>query len=108
MNDNSEANVNKTKQVKVGIFGKIYTIKSDTDSAYIEKVADYVDQKMKTLSASSEVVDSSKIAVLAALNIADELFKTKNEFINKMKFQEQKTADLLNRLEQEFKNLGDD
>jgi cell division protein ZapA len=44
-----------------------------TDSEYIEKLASIVDAKMRAVSAHGTTVDSLRVAVLAALNIADEL-----------------------------------
>ena len=46
---------------------------SGTDAVYIERLADMVDAKMRAVSAHSTTVDSLRVAVLAALNIADEL-----------------------------------
>ena len=107
MSGKIELTENKSRQIKVDIFGKTYTLKGDSESGYVEKIADYVDQKMKALSTNSEIVDSSKIAILAALNIADELFKTKDELIGKLKLNEEKAADLLNLLNNEFKKCED-
>lgn len=105
MADKFEITENKSKQIKVDIFGKTYTLKGDSESGYVEKIAGYVDQKMRALSDNSELVDSSKIAILAALNIADELFKMKDELLGKLKLNEEKAADLLNLLNNEFKNF---
>jgi len=100
MADKLEIAGNKSRQIKVDIFGKTYTLKGD-----VEKIADYVDQKMRALSTNSAIVDSSKIAILTALNIADELFKTKEELLNELKLNEQKVDHLLNLLNQEFKSF---
>lgn len=65
--------------VKTEIFGQNYTIHGDLDEAYVLKLADYVDQKMRAVVAATSTVDTQRIAVLAALAIADELHSAKNE-----------------------------
>lgn len=61
--------------VDVEIFGETYPIKAGDDAAYITEIASFVDGKMREVAGSGKVVTTSKIAILAALNIADELFK---------------------------------
>jgi cell division protein ZapA len=61
--------------VPVVIFGQTYSVRADEDGSYIEELARYVDTKMRTLAESTGTSDSLKVAVLAALNIADEFFK---------------------------------
>ena len=63
-----------TDVVVVEIFGRQYPIRSDLDQAYVAQLAQYVDQKMYA-SAEQTPGDMVRIAVLAALNIADEHFK---------------------------------
>jgi cell division protein ZapA len=58
--------------VVVEIYDQIYQL-SGTDSAHIQKLADVVDSKMRAVAAHGATVDSLRVAVLAALNIADEL-----------------------------------
>jgi len=58
--------------VVVEIYDQVYQLRG-TDAAYIEKLAGIVDAKMRAVSAHGATVDSLRVAVLAALNIADEL-----------------------------------
>jgi cell division protein ZapA len=58
--------------VRVEIFDQAYNLRG-TDPAYIMKLAEYVDGKMRAVSEQTSTVDSARLAVLAALNIADEL-----------------------------------
>lgn len=60
------------QSVAVDIFDQIYHLRG-TDPAYIEQLARVVDSKMRAVSAHGNTVDSLRVAVLAALNIADEL-----------------------------------
>jgi cell division protein ZapA len=59
--------------VKVEIFGQTYSIQGDLDQAYVQKLARYVDEKMNAIADVTRTVDTQKVAVLAALAIADEL-----------------------------------
>ena len=78
----------KTKVVKVNILGQDYVVRSAAGQKYLEKVAAYVDEKMEEIKASG--IDDSqqlRIAILAAMNITDELFtykKEKQKFIDKV------------------------
>ncbi len=58
--------------VVVDIYDQVYQLRG-TDPEYIEKLAGIVDAKMRAVSAQGTTVDSLRVAVLAALNIADEL-----------------------------------
>jgi len=60
--------------VKVTIFGTEYPVKGDADSQYIEEVAAYVDEKMREVAQGLSVKSTTKVAILTALNITDELF----------------------------------
>ena len=60
------------QSVSVEIYDQIYRLRG-SDPAYIERLAASVDAKMRAVSAHGSTVDSLRVAVLAALNIADEL-----------------------------------
>ncbi len=61
--------------VQVQIFGHSYTIRGEADQEYILGVAAYVDRKMREVTEKLPVASLSKVAVLASLNLADELMK---------------------------------
>jgi cell division protein ZapA len=65
--------------VKVQIFGQTYSIQGDLDARYVQKLAEYVDKKMQAIADATATVDTQKIAVLAALAIADELHNMQRE-----------------------------
>jgi cell division protein ZapA len=69
----------KTNLVHVDILGQTYAVKAGADPGYVEKLAAFVDEQMKEVSRASGAVDSVRIAVLAALNIADECFRLRRE-----------------------------
>ena len=60
------------KSISVEIYDQVYHLRG-TDPAYIEHLARLVDHKMRAVSAQGGTVDSLRVAVLASLNIADEL-----------------------------------
>ena len=78
----------KAKVVKVKILGQDYVVRSSAGQKYLEQVAKYVDDKMEEIKASG--IDDSqqlRIAILAAMNITDELFaykKEKKKFVDKV------------------------
>src|SRR6266699_3159498 len=57
--------------VRVEIFDQGYNLRG-TDADYIIKLAEYVDSKMRAVAEQTHTVDTARLAVLAALNIADE------------------------------------
>jgi cell division protein ZapA len=65
--------------VKVEIYGTEYRIKGEANAEYIKKVAEYVDAKMRQMAQASVTGAVSKIAILSAINIADELFRERQE-----------------------------
>jgi cell division protein ZapA len=67
----------KPNLIHVEIFGQTYAVKAGTDPGYVEKLAAYVDAQMREVSRTAGAVDTVRIAVMAALNIADECFRLK-------------------------------
>ena len=70
---------NGNGSVRVEIYDQTYQLRG-SDPAYINKLADYVDTKMRLIAQQASTVDSLRVAVLAALNIADEYLILKNKF----------------------------
>jgi cell division protein ZapA len=60
--------------VKIDIYDQSYNVNTDQNEEYLQELAAYVDSKMRAVGEAARTVDSLKVAVLAALNIADELF----------------------------------
>ncbi|HHY13671.1 MAG TPA: cell division protein ZapA [Thermoanaerobacterales bacterium] len=67
-------------RIKVTINGEEYFVKGSVPPEYIKKIANYVDQKMTNLAEGNPYLSTSKIAVLAALNITNELFTVTREY----------------------------
>jgi cell division protein ZapA len=60
--------------MKIEIYDQIYNVNSGQDEEYLKTLADYVDGKMREVADATRIADSLKVAVLTALNIADEMF----------------------------------
>ncbi|RMF09319.1 MAG: cell division protein ZapA [Candidatus Neomarinimicrobiota bacterium] len=69
--------------VRVTILGQEYAVKAPTDPDYIRRIADYVNAKMNEVqSAAGPEQNATRIAILAAMNISDELFTVRKECEN--------------------------
>src|ERR1043165_1878016 len=66
-----------TPTIRVELYNQTYNIRSDGDSEYITQLAEFVDGRMREISSGTLTVDSLKVAILAALHIADELHRLK-------------------------------
>ena len=64
--------------LSVEIHGQRYPIRSTLDQAYVARLASYVDEKMRVAADQTPTGDSVRLAVLTALNIADELFRCRD------------------------------
>jgi cell division protein ZapA len=64
--------------IRVEIYNQTYTIRSDGDNEYIIELAEFVDLRMREIASGTLTVDSLKVAILAALHIADELHRLKH------------------------------
>ena len=65
--------------LKVRIYGAEYSIRGEADANYIKAIAEYLDSKMREVDKNVRVDSSLKVAILASLNIADELFRERQE-----------------------------
>jgi cell division protein ZapA len=87
------------KIIEIEIYGRTYKIrvKGEEDEKYISHLTTYVDQKMEEIAVKSKSTDPLKIAVLAALNIADEYFLTQQKF--------DQLGDVIGQMETEMDDL---
>lgn len=90
---------NNGNLAKVSIFGHEYTVKAPADSNYIKSIAEYVDTKMREVQEGMPNVQSTeRIAILAAMNISDELFsskRTKEVFSSEVETKIQSLIDII-------------
>ncbi len=68
-----------TTSVDVEIFGATYHVRGEHDREHLQKLAAVVDTKMREISEKVPTVDTGKIAILAALNLADELVQCNDQ-----------------------------
>jgi cell division protein ZapA len=72
--------MSEKNKITIEIFGQHYTLKGTASSSHMRLVAGYVDDKMTQLGEVNPKLDARKIAVLSAVNIADEYFRLKEEY----------------------------
>ena len=83
-------------QITVNIFGSDYTLVSDGNDSYLKSIAQYLDNKMREIDRSQNLKSSSRLAILAALNIAEELFQER-EYTKKLLAQVNEEARRMNQ-----------
>lgn len=88
----------------VEIFGREYKIRGVADELYIRKIAGYVDKKMREVPAGSSLPSHDRLAILAALNIADELFQERKQSSDVHSSIEQKVHKLIGILDQNLQS----
>ncbi len=82
--------------MEIKVFGQTYTVKTDAEEGHIQEVARYVNEKMDEVLKKTRSVSTLNVAILTALNIADDLLKEK----------ENRTA-ILREIEIRSKDLAD-
>ena len=88
-------------QVQISIFGQEYSVKAPADPEYIQKIAEYVDGKMREVqSGFTSTQSSTRIAILAAMNIADELFNARQSGDIDSSSVEQKISSLIDFIDE--------
>jgi cell division protein ZapA len=85
---------------QVEIFGQTYSVRAEGDSSYIHDLARFVDSRMKEVAEQTATVDTTKIAILAALNIADDLHRVERSRMDN-------PTDALARAERLIRKLDD-
>jgi len=90
--DDTKSSVNR---VTVSIFNEEYVVKGEENPEYIEMLASFVDRRMKMIQQRNPNLSSTKVAVLTALNLADELNKLQEDY-----------DELVKNLEEEKKSRG--
>jgi len=95
-----------TKATTVEILGREYRIRGAEDEAYVREVARYVDAKLREVSLGSTQPPSDRVAILAAMNIADELFQLRRAATDEMSTIEKKTQNLISLLDESMSVEG--
>ena len=91
----------ESNQVSISIFGKEYSVKAPADPEYIIKIGEYLDGKMREVqSGFSTTQSSTRIAILAAMNITDELFNARQTGESENTEVEQKISSLIELIDE--------
>ena len=91
----------ESNQVQISIFGQEYSVKAPADSDYIKKIAEYLDAKMREVQSGFTTTQSStRIAILAGMNITDELFNSRQSSESENTEVEQKISSLIELIEE--------
>ena len=87
-------------KVTVNILGRTYDVQSAPgDELLIYSLAEYVEQKINEVQRDTGIVDTQKLAILVALNIADEYFRLKNSRENVSVNLDKKTDEMIKALD---------
>ena len=93
------------KSVTVTIYGQEYTLRGDADANYVEQVAALVDLKMREISGRSDLASTGKVAILAAVNLADELLRERQKHQEALTLLEERTGQIATFLDSEMEKL---
>lgn len=91
---------------QVEIFGKKYTIRSDSDPSYTAEVADFVDKKIREVAENYSAISSHKIYILASIDIANDLFQMRKKCEDKDIQSDERIARLIKIIEENIKNFS--
>jgi cell division protein ZapA len=86
--------------IRIRILNQTISIRGDKDEKYIQQLAEYVDRKMREISQGTTTVDTLRVAVLAALNIADDYYQMKQKLADTDKMVGQKALQCVSVLDQ--------
>lgn len=90
---------------KIQIYGKTYSLKSSSSEVDAEEVAAYVDSRMKELANARNKTSTLDLAILAALNIAQELLELKKQSEEKRNAEDEKIRQLVAALDKELQGI---
>ncbi len=94
------------EDVEIEIFGQVFRIAAgDTSTDYIQRLASYVDERMQSIAQTTKSASFNRMAVLTALNIADDLLKLQDRYDSASRVFADKTDHLLGLLQQ---HVGDE
>jgi cell division protein ZapA len=92
---------------EVEIFGAVYSVRGSDDRGYLQGLADLVDRKMREVAQHVHTADTARIAILAALNLADELMRLEKRQEGERVLIREKMAELTGELTGALRALDD-
>ena len=99
VNSMGQMEMGKERLVEIKVFGQTYTVKTDAEEDYIQEVARYVNEKMNEVLKKTRSVSTMNVAILTALNIADDLLKERERKNALLREVEMKSKDLAEKID---------
>ncbi len=92
------------QSIRVLIYDQEYFMRGDLNQEYIQKLAQYLDGKMRSIAERTRTVDTVRVAILAALNVADEYHQMKARYEESTQHMDQKVGEYTNALDEILKD----
>jgi cell division protein ZapA len=92
------------QSIRVVIYDQEYFMRGDMDEEYIQKLARYLDAKMRAIAERSRTVDTVRVAILAGLNVVDEYHQLKARHEEATQHMDQKVGEYSAALDQILKD----
>jgi cell division protein ZapA len=93
------------EEVQIEIYGQIFRVASGaTTPSYVQQLASYVDDRMRSIAATSKTMPINRMAILTALNIADDLFKLRDTYGHSSHLFNTKVDHLIALVQEQFTN----
>ena len=94
----------ETQGIRVVIYDQEYFMRGDLNQEYIQTLAQYLDAKMRSIAERTRTVDTLRVAILAALNVADEYHQLKARYEQVTQDMDQKVGECTEALDQILKD----
>lgn len=91
-----------TKTIEVEVYGQRFSLQGEADEKYFHELAQFVDEQMRMLSQKMTTGTPTKLAILAAINIADQLFRQKRQRRSSEEDVERKAQEILESIERQL------
>ncbi len=89
----------KERSVEIKVFGQTFMVKTDAEETHIQEVARYVNDKMNEVLKKTRSVSTLNVAILTALNIADDLLKEREYRMGILREIEMRSKDLADKID---------
>ena len=94
-----------TEDVEIEIFGQVFRVAAgEAMPSYIQRLAYYVDEKMRAIASATKTMPLNRMAILTALNIADDLFKLRDSYEQSACLVDAKTEQLISLVREQLSN----
>ena len=94
--------------IEIKVFGQTFTVKSDSEEAHVQEVAQYVNERIVEILKKTRSVSSLNVAILTALNIADDLLKEREKRVALLREIGMKSKDLVEKIDMKLGGKEED